>query len=79
MKELYTRQSKEEEEPMNRSEKLTPRQEKMARIIAELFEMSDMSTAEATHVLEFLIEVTSHSQVSRGNGPRIGPSLGLRL
>ena len=57
---------------MNSAEKLTPKQEKMARIIADLFEMSDMSTAEACHVLECLIEVTSRSQLKKGDGPRLG-------
>jgi hypothetical protein len=63
---------------MNHTKKLTPNQEKIAQIIAEIFEISGVTTAEASRVLEFLIEVTSHSQVSRGNSPRIGPFLGLR-
>lgn len=62
---------------MNSAEKLTPKQEKMARIIADLFEMSDMSTAEACHVLECLIEATSRSQLTGSNGPRIGQSIGM--
>ena len=62
---------------MNSPEKLTPKQEKMARIIADLFEMSDMSTAEACHVLECLIEATSRSQLSKDNGPRLGQSIGM--
>ena len=62
---------------MNSTEKLTPKQEKMARIIADLFEMSDMSTAEACHVLECLIDVTSHSQLNKGKGPRLGQSIGM--
>jgi hypothetical protein len=60
---------------MNHAEKLTPKQEKMARIIAEIFEMSDMSTAEACRVLEFLVEVTSRSQLKKGDGPRLGLSM----
>lgn len=60
---------------MNRAEKLTSKQEKMARIIADILEMSGMSTAEASHVLECLIEVTSRSQLSRGDGPRLGQYL----
>ena len=43
---------------MNTVAKLTPKQEKMARIVAEIFEMSGMSTAEASRVLECLLEVT---------------------
>ena len=62
---------------MNSTEKLTPKQEKMARIIADLFEMSDMSTAEACHVLKCLIEVTSRSQLNKDNSPRLGQSMGL--
>ncbi len=62
---------------MNSPEKLTPKQEKMARIIADIFEMSDMSTAEACHVLECLIEVTSRSQLNKDNGPRLGQSMGM--
>jgi hypothetical protein len=69
--------SNEKEGSMNSPGKLTPKQEKMARIIADLFEMSDMSTAEACHVLECLIEVTSRSQLTGGNGPRLGKSVGL--
>jgi hypothetical protein len=60
---------------MHRTEKLTPKQEKVARIIADIFEMSGMSTAEAGHILECLIEVTNRSQLKKGVGPRLGLSM----
>ena len=62
---------------MNRAEKLTPKQEKMARIIAELFEMSDMSTAEASRVLECLLEITKPAKPPENNGPRLRQSMRL--
>jgi hypothetical protein len=62
---------------MNSAEKLTPKQEKMARIIADIFEMSDMSTAEASRVLECLLEVTKPSIPPENNGPRLRQSMSL--
>jgi hypothetical protein len=62
---------------MNSPEKLTPKQEKMARIITDILEMSDMSTAEASRVLECLLEITKPAKPPENKGPRLRQTMRL--
>lgn len=62
---------------MNSAEKLTPKQEKMARIIADIFEMSGMSTAEACHVLKCLLEVTNPTNHPKDKEPHLRQTMRL--
>jgi len=51
----------EKVEPINRVEKLTSKQERVAWVMADIFEWTGVSTPEAGQFLECLIEVTSRS------------------
>lgn len=62
---------------MNRSEKLTVKQQKVAQVIIDIFETSGMRMDEASHVLECLIEVTKPAKPPEDKEPRLRQTMRL--